>query len=389
MKSFRDISAEQIARTDLVSIDSRQSPSKIKAKMEEHDLREIPVVDGKKLKGMISYRELIRKINTDPTNTTAETVMHQPPTAENGMNLIELAQLRRDSGVKRFVLQEGDQLKAVIGEEEMVFALTGGADELRGLQFQDLMNTELIALKEGDKHTTLVEEMRDHNISRIPIVDNQGKLTGIVSSQDALRSMVPREQMTRGDRAGEKDDMSDIPCRELMRPDVLTIQDPKNDLTDVIEQMKRKGAREAILTEGGSPEAILTLRDILDYIATFEETDAVLVNLINVDDNTEKRQIHEKIETAVQGALGRMVTPKEINLHVKKYDEEGSRQKYSIQAKMFSDRGITMVKGHGWNLLDTVDEIIERLKERAKDEKEKERDQAREQEREAKYSDER
>ncbi|MDY6770824.1 MAG: CBS domain-containing protein [Candidatus Nanohaloarchaea archaeon] len=388
MKSLNEISAESVADTDFVSVDPEQPLSKIKATMEEHGLREVPVVDGKRFKGMVSYTELMRNVHNDPTNIDAEAVMYQPAEADPEANMVELGRLRKDSGDKKFVITDGDRLKAVISEEDMVYPLGDGIEEFRKMNVGDLMSHDLVTLTESDKHDKAVKKMQEHNISRLPIVDSDGKLSGILSSKDAMRAMVPQQQMDRGDLKGHKDEMSDIPCRELMDPNPLTIGDPKTTITDGIRKMRSRGCREMIITDNDDrPQAILTLKDILDYAASLEAEEAVLVNLINVKEEGEKQQIHEKLETALKGKLGRVVeTPRELNIHVKRYDEDGGNQKkYSLHARLFSELGITMTKKHGWSLPDTVDEVIDALREQCREAKEKKRDQVRERWKEGKY----
>jgi len=380
MKSLTELSAESIANTDIVAIDSGQPLSKTKAKMEEHNLHEIPVVDGKEFKGIVSYRDLIDNIHVSPTTTKVDSIMQQPPKARADMNLIELANLRKNSGNKRFILKEGDRLRAVIGEEDIVYPLGDGVEELRKFTIADLMNTDLITLEEGDKHDKAVEAMRTHNISHIPITDSNGRVEGLLSEFDLLKSMVRRQKMDSGDVKGEKNKFADIPCQELMDPNPLSISDLSISIFDAIKMLRSRGCRQLVVVDqDDKSQAILTLKDIIDYIASFQSQEAVLVNLINVDSDGEKQAIHEKLENALQGSLGRILErPTELNLHVKQYEKDGKRHKYSVHAKLFSELGTTMVHGHGWELLNVVDEIVNNLTERIKKEKSKRRDRVRE-----------
>jgi CBS domain-containing protein len=242
------------------------------------------------------------------------------------------------------------------------------------------MNTDLITLEEGDKHDKAVEAMRTHNISHIPITDSNGRVEGLLSEFDLLKSMVRRQKMDSGDVKGEKNKFADIPCQELMDPNPLSISDLSISIFDAIKMLRSRGCRQLVVVDqDDKSQAILTLKDIIDYIASFQSQEAVLVNLINVDSDGEKQAIHEKLENALQGSLGRILErPTELNLHVKQYEKDGKRHKYSVHAKLFSELGTTMVHGHGWELLNVVDEIVNNLTERIKKEKSKRRDRVRE-----------
>ncbi|MCJ7428940.1 MAG: CBS domain-containing protein [Candidatus Nanohaloarchaeota archaeon QJJ-5] len=378
MRSARQISSERLARTDYVSAQIDEPVSKIKDKMEAENIREIPVLDDSRYEGMISYRELVENVHTDPTSVKAETVMRQAPEVEAGKNMIELARLRNDAGVRRFVMTEGDRLKAVVGEEDIVYPLAEGVEELQGVSVGDLMTRDVIKANEDDKQDHVVSLMRDHGISRVPILDRNGRLAGIVSSMQTLRAMVPRDQMTRGEVVGDKDDMSKITAEELMDISPVTINDASKGVIDAISMMEERGAREVIVVDDDErPVGLLTLKDVLDYLASLEETNAVLVNLVGVQTESQKQAVNDKIQSAVQGKLGRVVTPNEIKLHVKAYEEEGTQKKYSINATLFSEIGATRVNKHGWDLLTLVDEVIDGLYERASETKQRQRDRER------------
>lgn len=378
MESAREISSEQVIRTEYVSAQLDESVSKIKDRMESENIREIPVHDDGIYKGMISYHELVEKVHADPTSVKADSVMRQAPTVETSQNLIELSRLRTDAGVKRFVMLEGDRLKGVIGEEDLVYPLADGIDELDGISVADIMTRDVIKANEDDKQGHAFSLMRDHGISRVPILDKNGKLSGIVSSMSVLHAMVPREQMTQGDFAGDKDDMSDITVDQLMDVSPITITEEQMQVTKAISMMEDRGAREVIIVDDDNrPVGVLTLKDVLDYLASLEQTNAVLVNLVGLRTESRKQAVNEKIEQAVQGKLGRVVTPNEIKLHVKLYENEGTQNKYSINATLYSDLGATRVNKHGWDLLTLVDRVIDGLYERVKEKKERDRERQR------------
>lgn len=378
MRSAREISSEELARTDYVTADIDEPLTKIMSRMEQNNIREIPVLDDDTYKGMISYREIVEKVNVDPTSVKASSVMRQAPEVDEGEHVIGLARLRNDAGTKRFVMCEGDHLKAVLGEEDLVYPLSDGIEELEGITVGDLMTSSVITANEDNKQGHVVSLMRDHTISRVPILGRNGKLSGMVSSMQTLRAMVPRNQMQQGDYAGDKDDMSAITVDQLMDRSPLTIEDERMSITNAIRLMKDHEAREVIVVdEDERPVGLVTLKDVLDYLASLEQADAVLVNLIGVENDGQKQAINEKLETAIQGRLGRIVTPNEISLHVKVYEKDGTQQKYSLNAKMYSNHGRTMVNKHGWDLLSTVDDVIDGLYEQAREAKERKRDRER------------
>ncbi|MFB6265633.1 MAG: CBS domain-containing protein, partial [Candidatus Nanohaloarchaea archaeon] len=79
MASVREITAEEVLEEDPVTVNAGQSLSKARSLMEEHTLRALPVVDGEKFVGMLSYRDVMEKLRSDPATTKVESQVHDPP----------------------------------------------------------------------------------------------------------------------------------------------------------------------------------------------------------------------------------------------------------------------------------------------------------------------
>ena len=77
---MNDLTADEMMERDPVTVTSDRSLTQVKNRMEEADLRAVPVVsDGDTLEGVIGYRDLIRHIQFSTSDTGLSKVMHQPP----------------------------------------------------------------------------------------------------------------------------------------------------------------------------------------------------------------------------------------------------------------------------------------------------------------------
>jgi len=184
MVSARNISAEKNNEQNPVTAENDKSLGSIKDTMEEKELRAIPVVDSNGgLEGVIGYRDLIRFIQFNPERTKLGKVMHQPPEFDTGESLVELCDLRINSGRKLLVHTSGDKLEGVIGDQEFLEAFKD-TEELGSLNTKDIHTQELINVFEQDSLEEARHTMLDSNISRLPVLDKNGKLTGIIHSTD-------------------------------------------------------------------------------------------------------------------------------------------------------------------------------------------------------------
>jgi len=383
MKKIQELSAQEISDKTPVKAETDQSISQIKNKMEEHNQLAIPVVDGEKdeLVGAIGYRDLIRHIQFNPESTKLEKVMHQPPEYENSDNLVELADLRINSGRKMLVKTEGNKLKGVIGEKEFLRALDQ-VEEVQELSTRDLSTYEVLTVFENDSVEQARHKLLDNNISRLPVLDNDGNLVGKISSIDMLKTLVPREGVNAGgntktkqgeNRGGnEKDSISDIPVKEVMDR-TPTVIEGHGDAEKAIDKMVQEDAKEVIITDREYPEAILTVKDFLKHFNDkYNVQDTVLVNLIGLEVDEEKAAVHEKVENQLRGSLGRKLgRPEELSLHIKKSEKDGKKHRHEIVAKLYSEYGITTANVEDWKLLDAVDSALDELNTQIRKQKEK------------------
>ncbi|MCJ7479279.1 MAG: CBS domain-containing protein [Candidatus Nanohaloarchaeota archaeon QJJ-7] len=406
MVSAREVRVEDILEEDPVTVNTGQSISRARTKMEENMLRALPVVDGEKFVGMLGYRDMMEKLSSDPSTTKIEPLIHAPPEVDADQNLVELSTLRINSGRKKFVcISENDRMDGIVGEEEIAYA-SKDMEEMSGLSVGDVMKEDLVKVEEDDSIDTARNRMLDNNISRLVVEDGDGNLSGVVSSLDTLRMMVPREEMeggrkggsgkeagtvAAGDKKGEKGSLSDVPVKELMRTseeiDAEFVEGEDVPLSRALEIIQENDVLEVVVVDGKDALGIVTLKDVVDFIASHEAVDSLMVQLTGPEVPEEKKAVHDKIENQVKGGLGRLLErPEELTVHMKKYEEEGTQHKYTVNFRLTSELGTLQVNAHGWDLLDVVDEGLGNLSKLVRKKKEKMRDESRKRKRESKYS---
>lgn len=372
MKSALKISAEEVINREPVTVSTDQSLSQVRNVMEDNDLRAVAVVNNGKLKGAISYRDMIRHVQFNPERTKLEEVMHQPPSFELEDSLVELADLRINSGRKLLVHEENGKLDGVIGDSELMNAFTETA-ELEDVTTRDIGSIDVIHVFEEDSIEKARHVMLDNNISRLPVLDQDGNLTGVIRSTDMLRLMVPRESIDSGGTSGrsledtqiagslEKEKMSDVDVNELMDRTPSTHDGHLNAL-EAAREMAENDTDDMLIVDGSYPEAMVTSKDFVDYLAEFSQRDTVLVQLTGLELPEEKAALHNKIETQLRGSLGRKLErPEELSVHVKKSEKDGKKHRYELIVKLYSEYGLVTINEEGWELLDVMDEALNEL----------------------------
>ena len=388
MKSAEKVSAEQLINREPVVASTEDSISQLRNKMEKNRMRAIPVVNNEdRLEGAVGYRDLIRFAQFNPENTNLDKVMHQPPEFDINDSLVDLCSLRVNSGRKMMVHTSGDKLEGVIGENELLEAFTE-VEEMEDIKTVDVATKEVLSVFEEDSVEKARHSMLDNNISRLPVLDNEGKLTGVIDSIDVLRMLVPRESMnaggTSGGRSGnqevntagggEKQKLSDVLVNQIMERNVSVSEDHINGV-EAVQQMLEMDRKEVFIVDGSYPEEVVTLKDFVQEIAGRAQKETVLVSLTGLELPEEKKAVHEKIEKQLRGSLGRKLDrPEELSLRIKKAEKDGKKHRWELEMKLLSEYGVTSIDEEGWELLDAVDEALNQLNEviRRKHQKESE-----------------
>lgn len=386
MTSVREINAKQIVNENPFTVKSDQSISKIRDKMEDRNLRAVAVTDSKnRLQGAISYRDLIRTVQFNPDSTKLSKVMHAPPEFDINDSLVEVCDLRINSGRKLMVLTEGKKLKGIISDEEFR-AVLGDVDEIKRISTRDIATHEVITAFEED----LVEEVRhmmlDNNISRVPILNEDGNLTGVIRSTEILQTLVTRDGQNPGGTSGrdrkdtniaggnEKEKMSSITTSEIMNRTPTTHEGHFSG-DEAIDLMEEKGTHEVLVMNDKYPESVVTLKDFIKHISESELGNTILVNLVGLEVEEEKAAAHDQIKRQLRGSLGRKLdNPQELNLHVKKAEKDGKKHRYEVALKLFSDLGQFTVNEEAWDLMDVVDSALSELNVQVRKKKEKQKE---------------
>ena len=373
MDNAANILASDIETENPLTVSNEKNLAQIKNRMENKDIRAIIVLNGDNFEGVIGYRDLIRHLQFNPEKTKISKVLHQPPEYNEEDSLIDLCDLRINSGRKLLVRTKGGKIQGAVGDTEFL-EISEEVKEIANVSTGDLSSSDLLTAFEEDSLEQARHSMLDNNVSRLPVLDENGNMTGMIKSTDLLKAMIPMDAQnsggTSGSRSGddikmagggEKEHMSAIPVKELMDRTVTTA-DKNMRADDAAEMMIENNSGEIIFVDGNYPQSIVTVKDLIDHIEDLKASDTVLVQLVGIEVPEEKAALHEKIKTQLRGSLGRKLEkPEELTVHIKKAEKDGTKHRYEFNVKLYSEYGVTTVQAEGWELLDVMDETLEEL----------------------------
>ena len=130
--------------------------------------------------------------------TVSKNMTINPVTTTPDMGVFEAFELMKSEGVQRLPVLDGDgNLVGIISEKNITSA---AADKevsivefallLSKIKVGDVMTKEVITVSVDDPVEMAARKMSDNDISILPVVDNNGKLVGVVSRSDLFRLLL-------------------------------------------------------------------------------------------------------------------------------------------------------------------------------------------------------
>jgi len=319
------------------------------------------VIDNKKLVGAINIKLLSSKGITDPSKTKIKKVLKSmPPTLHPNDDIIHASKLLFESGLKELPVIDNSKVIGMLSIENIIdeFSKT---KLFRQTKTESLMSP-VITITQKDDIGKARQIMREKNISKLPVIDQKGKLIGVVTTFDILKTLKPRERMDFYSMAAEMERIMKIPITTIMDKKVF-IASPKDSLNSIFNIMKNNKRGSVIITENKKPIGIIIMKDLLEYYLGSIETSGMIYQIIGLKNET--NYIVSIVERMVNDALKRLSSiykPLFLFIHVKKR-ETGlkSRIKYSIRIRFGTEKGTFVTKSWDWDLLVAIKDALDKL----------------------------
>ena len=84
-------------------------------------------------------------------------------------------------------------LIGIISDRDLAIKVVAESRDPNHTQIFDVMTRTIFACRNTDDLTTAIKAMREHQIRRLPVVDCEGHIIGVISQADVSLRMQPRE----------------------------------------------------------------------------------------------------------------------------------------------------------------------------------------------------
>lgn len=175
---------KDVMTKDIISIDKDVELKYVLKLMKKHEITKIPVVEDKKIIGMITDNIIAYKLGSKRKKGVPASRLHASSVTDKKIECISA-----DTDVKSIlkkVGKPGPTMLCVIEDDKLIGIVTKA--DLLGMveskkQIKEIMTKNIRTVLTDDRVIHARRIMIDENIARLPVL-NQGKLAGIISDNE-------------------------------------------------------------------------------------------------------------------------------------------------------------------------------------------------------------
>ncbi|MBU3905165.1 MAG: CBS domain-containing protein [Nanoarchaeota archaeon] len=352
---------KDIMSKNIISVTSSDNVQTLISLMKKHNVHEIPIIDNKKLIGIIEAKRLTEKTVGDPNKTKVKNLKTAPPAILKAeQDLDSAAKLLLKTGLRALPVMEGENIIGIVSIHDIVNEISS-SKAFRQTKIKNVMS-KCVTISEDTDIGNVRVIMRDKNISRLPIVDTNGKIKGIVTTFDMFKAIKGKEKMGRYEMGSEMERMMQIPVTAIMNTKTLTATSDQtlNDVANLIHQFDDSGA---IITTNGVVDGVIVLKDLLEFYVSGLKKEGIFYQIIGLDkeDSFETDTVNRMINDTIKKISGTC----DINylfIHVKKHNTGyNSRIKYSIRIRLKTSKKLYTSQAVAWDLRASVNDALTQL----------------------------
>jgi len=343
-----------IMTREILSVKPNDKITKFISLMERKHVHEAPVIEKKKLIGMVRFDTLVKKGITNPSKQKIRSIMDfPPPTLKSNQSVNEAADLLFKTGLRALPVVDGGKVVGILAIWD-ILDIAAATKTFRQTTAGTVMSVAEVIGQDSDIGTARVI-MRERGISRLPVVDEAGKLVGVLGVMDLIKAIKrPREKMTWYGMAAEMERIVSLPVSNVMNNRPPTVR-KTDSLSDVVKVMNRFKCSGVTVVDYGVPVGVVTIKDLLEVFVAGLAEKGVYYHAIGLEgeDDWAIETVHRMIADTLQKVA--YIVPVQFAIaHFKKHEVGGLRTKWSVRVRIMTTKGVFVAKAWAWDPRDAI-----------------------------------
>jgi len=213
----------EIMTENVIYVDKDEDLTHVIDLMKKHNITKIPVVEDKKIVGIITDRMISYKLGSIRSRMISTSRLHASSVMKKDIDTMEpdmdVSKIFTDIGVKNV------EILPVVDKENRLCGVVTKADLLclvndKDTKVEEVMNKNVITISPDDRIIHARKVMLNKGVSRLPVLDpEKGIILGILAEMEVASAFVELKHLYRASR--QKHHIENLLVRDYMKRPVL------------------------------------------------------------------------------------------------------------------------------------------------------------------------
>lgn len=257
---------------DIITIDKDQNLSDALKLLRKHNVSRLPVTNNKELVGIISERDIAAKLGSSKYESMPASRLHiSSVMVKDVFTVPETMQLDE---VAKLMLDNGIGSVPVIDDDGKMVGIVSKADFVTlavGIAFdkitvKEIMTKDLTVVSPTERLVHARRLMIEDHVGRLPVLED-GELVGMLTSKDLMRAFIDFRKKV--PEKYQKSQIKEVLVEYIMSSNP-TVTSKDATISEVAKIMMETGYNGLPVVEGNDVVGIITQTDILRLIEKLE-----------------------------------------------------------------------------------------------------------------------
>ena len=334
--------------------------------MRRRKVRELPVIEDDKVVGLVSYTSFIARRSV-PITAKVGSIMLPCPKLDEDTNIIDAAESLVAAGIRGAPVVRGDEIVGFVSRTDIIRAMQDD-EGLRNRPVSDFMTRDPESIARDDFVRKAQIVMEGLNEKALPVVELDGSLVGVIGMSEILKVLwspkadLPARTPKPPRRVYDSRTTAAIEVGSVMTRNAVTVG-PEDTLGSVAVIMTAKGLSTLFVVDADNRLlGVVDQSDMMEQLIGLREREQVYVQISGLD--VEDPDVFDSMyDLAGKGLrrINKMEMPRVFNLHVNLYERDGLTRKYSMRARLRTDRNMYYASSSDWEPLRCLSTLLESL----------------------------